>query len=96
MSMEHIAEELSRLGLVFYGPKIQQWAIAKWGEDRWLANITREYVKITQEGDVSTRKAQIKRAFVNGGCNLSTAITLAKCVGCNMQLAHIQVEIEDF
>jgi hypothetical protein len=75
---------------------IKARAIAKWGEDRWLANITREYVKITQEGDVSTRKAQIKRAFVNGGCNLSTAIALAKTVGCNMQLAHIQVEIEDF
>jgi hypothetical protein len=75
---------------------IKARAIAKWGEDRWLANITREYVKITQDGSVSTRKAQIKRAFVNGGCNLSTAIALAKTVGCNMQLAYIQVEIEDF
>lgn len=80
---------------------IQRRAIAQWGEDKWLVNLVREYVKIANTtGDTKAtpvnRRPQIERAFKVGGCTLDTAIALAAAVGCRFQMACTQVEIETF
>jgi hypothetical protein len=43
---------------------VKEQAVKLWG-DRWLVEITRVYCQVTGEGDVSHRKAQIKRVFEN-------------------------------
>lgn len=77
---------------------IKTQAIEKWGEKRWVLELTRAYCEICQEyGDttatVDTRRRSIARIFEVKGCNLETAIALARCVGCNFQLACTRVEI---
>jgi len=42
--MEHIAEELSRLGLIFYDPEIQEWAIA----EEYLSGDVKLKLKVAQ------------------------------------------------
>lgn len=81
--------------------RIKQRAIAKWSEEKWLANLVREYVKIAQaQGDDKAtpinRRPQIERAFKVGSCTLDTAINLAAAVGCRFQMACTTVEVEEF
>jgi hypothetical protein len=81
--------------------RIKQRSIARWGEEKWLANLVREYVKIAQaQGDDKAtpinRRPQIERAFKVGSCTLDTAITLAAAVGCRFQMACTSIEIEEF
>lgn len=81
--------------------RIKQRAIGRWGEEKWLANLVREYVKIAQsQGDdkatAINRRPQIERAFKVGSCTLDTAITLAAAVGCRFQMACTTVEVEEF
>ena len=45
--MEHIAEELSRLGLIFYDPEIQEWAIS----ERYLSGDVKEKMKAAQSAE---------------------------------------------
>jgi N12 class adenine-specific DNA methylase len=42
--MEHIAEELSRLGLIFYDPEIQEWVIA----EKYLSGDVKARLKAAQ------------------------------------------------
>lgn len=78
-------------------------AIDRWGEKKWLVELVREYVKITNaQGDEKAttinRRPQIERAFKVGSCTLDTAIVLAAAVGCKFQLhcTTIRVEVEEF
>lgn len=74
---------------------IRQRAIDKWGEDKWLANLVREYVRIEGAGaSPAQRRPQIGRAFDTGGCTLETATLLAAAVGCKFQM--ICGELIDF
>lgn len=70
---------------------IQQRAIARWGDEKWLLELVREYCKITGEGTVRTRKSQIERAFEAGSCTVDTAIALAAAVGCRFQMACTEI-----
>jgi hypothetical protein len=77
---------------------IKAEAIKKWGEKRWVLELTRAYCEICQRhGDttatVDNRRRSIARIFEVKGCNLETAIALAQCVDCNFQLACTRVEI---
>jgi len=78
---------------------IQRRAIVKWGERRWLLELTRTYCQIYQaKGDekatIDNRRKQIQRVFEQWGCTLETAIALALCVGCRIQLACTEITIE--
>ncbi|WP_144050180.1 hypothetical protein [Synechococcus sp. PCC 7502] len=42
--MEHIAEELSRLGLIFYDPEIQEWVIT----ERYLSGDVKAKLKVAK------------------------------------------------
>lgn len=82
---------------------IKRRAIAKWGEDKWQANLTREYVKLVQsQGDTEAtyngRKRNIYRIFEAQNCNLDTAVILVAAVGGKFQLKFetVQVEVEEF
>jgi hypothetical protein len=77
---------------------IKAQAIEKWGEKRWVLELTRSYCEICQEfGDktatIDNRRRSIARIFEVKGCNLETAIALARCVDCSFQLACTRVEI---
>jgi hypothetical protein len=78
--------------------RIKSRAIARWGEERWLLELVREYCKIIDDeaATVRNRKPQIQRAFEVGSCTLDTAIALAAAVGCQFQMACNTVEIEKF
>jgi hypothetical protein len=69
---------------------IQERAIYRWNKRRWLAEITKVYCQIYQaKGEAVTpqsRRRQIQRVFEVQSCNLETAIALATCVGCKVQL----------
>jgi hypothetical protein len=69
---------------------IQQRAINRWGKRKWLTEITKAYCQIYQaQGEVITppsRRRQIYRVFEVQSCTLETAIALATCVGCKVQL----------
>lgn len=81
--------------------RIKSRAIAQWGQEKWIANLVNEYVKIAQaNGDdkatAVNRRPQLERAFKVGSCTLDTAIMLAAAVGCRFQMACIDVKIEEF
>lgn len=81
--------------------RIKQRSIARWGEEKWIAGLVREYVKVANaNGDdkatTINRRPQIERAFKAGSCTLDTAITLAAAVGCRFQMACVSVEVEEF
>jgi hypothetical protein len=84
--------------------RIKQRAIAKWGEEKWKANLVREYVKFAKLQDPQkhkdatsvNRRPQIERAFEVGSCTLDTAIILAAAVGCRFQMACTEVTVEEF
>ncbi|NJL20087.1 MAG: hypothetical protein HC895_03435 [Leptolyngbyaceae cyanobacterium SM1_3_5] len=66
---------------------IKQRAIAKWGEEKWMLNLVREYVRLEGEGAKPVqRRSQIARAFETGSCTLETAMLLANAIGCKFQL----------
>jgi hypothetical protein len=71
---------------------IKNRAVERWG-DSWLAQITHAYVEL--EGEKATfvnRRPQIGRAFETGGCNLETAVRLADCIGCEIQLSCTEIK----
>jgi hypothetical protein len=69
---------------------IQERAMYRWNKRRWLAEITKAYCQIYQAKDASAtpqnRRRQIQRVFEVQSCTLETAIALAACVGCKVQL----------
>ncbi|UBF27461.1 hypothetical protein K9N68_05815 [Kovacikia minuta CCNUW1] len=71
--------------------RIRERAIARWGEEKWLLELVREYCKIMGEGTVRTRKSQIERVFEVGSCTVDTAIALAAAVGCRFQMACMEI-----
>lgn len=81
--------------------RIKQRAINRWGQEKWLANLVREYVKLAiLQGDEKAtpinRRPQIQRTFEVGSCTLDTAILLAAAVGCRFQMACTTIEIDEF
>jgi hypothetical protein len=80
--------------------RIKSRAIAQFGEDKWIAGLVREYVKLAQaNGDEKAttinRRPQIERAFKVGSCTLDTAIALAAAVGCRFQMTCTSIEVID-
>lgn len=81
---------------------IKDRAISLWGEDEWLREIIKEYVRLEKEQDPTTkatansRRSQILRAFETGGCRLETAMLLADAVGCQFQMICTEVQIRGF
>lgn len=80
---------------------IKTRAIARWGDDDWLLEIVREYVRLANaQGDdkatVNNRKSQTQRAFEVGSCRLDTAILLAQAVGCQFQMVCTEVQVTKF
>jgi hypothetical protein len=78
--------------------KIKQQAIAQFSEEKWIAGLVREYVKLAKlNGDDNAtainRRPQIERAFREGSCTLSTAILLAAAVNCKFQLSCTETRI---
>lgn len=81
--------------------RIEQRAVDRWGEDKWLANLVREYVRLAiAQGDTKAttvnRRPQIQRAFEVGSCTADTLILLAAAVGCRLQMACTTVQLEEF
>lgn len=69
----------------------------KWGK-KWVLELTRVYCEICREnGDLEAnehnRRRAISRVFEAESCTLATAITLAQCVDCQIQLARPKMEI---
>jgi len=106
--MLNLAYKLERLPSYGEQPKsssgdvleaIKRRAIARWGEEKWLLNLVREYVRL-EGGDVKPvqRRSQIVRAFETGSCTLETAMLLAAAVGCKFQMRceTLSVEVEEF
>ncbi|HEY9762381.1 MAG TPA: hypothetical protein V6D07_07635 [Trichocoleus sp.] len=81
---------------------IKDRAIKRWGEENWLLEIVREYVRLANEqsgeakATVNNRKTQIQRAFEVGSCNLETAMLLAATVGCRFQMVCTEVQVTEF
>jgi hypothetical protein len=76
--------------------KVEERARKKWGQ-KWLANLTHEYVAIAKsQGDETAtferRRAQLGRTFENGSCNADTLLILVAAVDCKIQLACLEVE----
>lgn len=76
---------------------VQAEAEKKWGK-KWVLELTRAYCQICREnGDEEAnehnRRRSIARIFEVYGCNLATAIALAHCVDCRIQLACTQVRV---
>lgn len=70
---------------------IQERAIARWGDKKWLPELAREFVKIAQaEGDVEAtyekRRRQIYRTFEEWSCSTETLFILSSAVGCRFQM----------
>jgi len=81
---------------------IKDRAISLWGEENWLREIVKEYVRLEKEQDPTTsattnsRRSQILRAFETGGCRLETAMLLAEAVGCQFQMVCTEVQVSKF
>ena len=81
---------------------IKDRAISLWGEENWLREIVKEYVRLEKEQDPATnanpnnRRSQILRAFETGGCRLETAMLLADAVGCQFQMSCTEVQVSRF
>jgi hypothetical protein len=70
----------------------------RWGEEKWVVNLTKEYVKVLHangdtEATVINRRRSVERALVEETCNLENLIALAHCVGCRVQLKCTREEI---
>jgi hypothetical protein len=77
--------------------KIQERAIAKWGDRKWLPELVKKYVEIAIEnGDEAAtainRRPQVERAFKVGSCTADTLILIAAAVGGRFQIAFTVVE----
>jgi hypothetical protein len=64
---------------------IQAKAIALWGDDRWLTDLTRKYNELHHEdGDTveayRRKRPTLGRLFDGGNPGLETVIKLAQCV----------------
>jgi hypothetical protein len=75
---------------------IQERAIKKWGEEKWLGELTRTYAELAKaEGDADAsyvnRRSQIRRTFGVWGCNADTLLLLMACVGCRVQMVCEEV-----
>jgi len=81
---------------------IKDRAISLWGEENWLREIVKEYVRLAKEQDPTTsatpnsRRSQILRAFETGGCRLETAMLLAEAVGCQFHMVCTEVQVSKF
>jgi hypothetical protein len=71
--------------------KVKELAIAKWGEDDWMARLVQIYAKLDGTTPVK-RRSQIGRVFEVGSCTLDTAILLLECVGCRLKIERTVVE----
>jgi hypothetical protein len=76
--------------------KIQQYAIAQWG-DRWLLELVQRYVSVSKSAgdDAATtvnRRPQIERIFKENSCNLGSFLLLAKAAGINVELTVQRIE----
>lgn len=81
--------------------RIKQEAIARWGEEKWLANLVRAYVEVARaNGDEkatpTNRRTQVERVFNVGGCTLDTAIKLAAAVNFQFQMIRVTYETIEF
>jgi hypothetical protein len=73
-------------------------ALRRWGEEKWVVNLTKEYCKVLQangdeEATVVNRRRSVERALTEETCNLENLIALAHCVGCRIQLICVREEI---
>jgi hypothetical protein len=64
---------------------IKAKAIALWGDDRWLADLTRKYNELFHEdGDTTAafrrKRPHLGRLFDGGNPGLDTVLKLAQCV----------------
>ena len=92
----NLAEELEVTKAKPILERIESRAQKKWGQ-KWLANLTHEYVNLAKQNgdDTATferRRAQIGRTFENGSCNADTLLILVAAVGCKIQLACMEIE----
>jgi hypothetical protein len=76
---------------------VQAEAEKKWGK-KWVLELTRAYCEICRENDDEeanehNRRRSIARVFEVYGCNLPTAIALAHCVDCRIQLTATRTEV---
>jgi hypothetical protein len=79
--------------------KVKERAILRWGERKWELELIRAYCQLyRQKGDenvtIDRRRTQIRRVFSAYSCTLETAIALATCVGCKVQLQCIEISTE--
>jgi hypothetical protein len=76
---------------------IKRRAVTRWGEEKWLLNLVREYVRLEgEDAKPVQRRSQISRIFETGSCTLGTAMILATAVGCKFQLSCTTIELEEF
>jgi hypothetical protein len=73
-------------------------AVRRWGEDRWVLNLTKEYLKVLHtngdtEATVTNRRRSVERALTEETCNLENLIGLAYCVGCRIQMTCVREEV---
>jgi hypothetical protein len=73
-------------------------AVSRWGEKKWVVNLTKEYCKILHangesEATVPNMRRSVQRALVEETCNLENLIVLAHCVGCRVQLVCTREEL---
>jgi hypothetical protein len=76
---------------------VQAEAEKRWGK-KWVLELTRAYCQICrdngdEEANEHNRRRSIARIFEVYGCNLSTAIALAHCVDCRIQLGCTQIRV---
>lgn len=73
-------------------------AIKRWGEDKWVLNLTKAYCQVLHENGETDAKVQnlrrsVERSLVEGTCSLENLIALAHCVGCRIQLTCVREEV---
>jgi hypothetical protein len=70
----------------------------RWGEEKWVVNLTKEYIKVLHangdtEATVVNRRRSVERALVEETCNFENFIALAHCVDCRIQLTATRTEV---
>jgi hypothetical protein len=75
---------------------IRAEATKRWGEEKWVLNLTKEYCKILHangelEAKVPNLRRSVERSIVDGTCSLENLIALAHCVGCRIQMTREEI-----